>query len=716
MTHLWYLLVPSSSIYVFCRFNRSCLRIPRSFGWNKQLLLTLTKCLSYLVLSLGLSPLICAIYGTAPKRIVELLLDRGAKPDIPSTEGFTVLHVLATKQDPFGIADILLSRGANVDSMSSEGTPLHFAAHCGNLEMMEVLLKYGANPNRVVQSSYAPLTLALFASSFKCVELVIQGGADVNAARPVTPLIIAAKDGLSDCIECLLEARADPNIPDEIGRMPVEIAAIHGRKECVDILFPVTSPVAKFADWSIDGIMQHVKSGSSEDHLHTIVQAAFKAQGDAAFERKDYAQASALYTRIEHQQSIIMQNISSETVLDDLPESVVISDILVRLPAEDILRCRVVRKSWHHATSTHDFLLAHHRRQPSLPVIEHIKHGGQLFDRHLFVYFDASPGAASRKLSQKTILWYPDPCLYKDNLVIHGSCDGLLVVSVTEGYFDVCNPITRQRVPLALTCDHDDGLPVTGIRIAGFYQHLASEEYRVLYSICTRNEDTSKVDFHVLAVGCSQSRRITEPPLQQGFLDGLTCSKNAPVLNHGNLHWLLPRYYTSDDFSNIIVFDTKAETFSWMRSPPCKYSWSWMSLLELDGALAMCSSHDGIAIAINVMHDYKAEVWAPTYKINLSALEPSPQLYLPARLHKIATFNERELLIELPGCVLHCDLDGKFLGKMKWDENTDTRLHITSFRFQENIVPLPFFGMREYYGDNFMPEDEDYYEMKYSIW
>ncbi|KAM0906520.1 hypothetical protein ACQ4PT_016730 [Festuca glaucescens] len=243
------------------------------------------------------SPLICAIYGKAPKPTVKLLLNRGANPDKASREGFTVLHVLATKKVP-KIADILLSRGANVDSMCEEGTPLHFAAQCGNVEMMKVLLKYKANPNRVVQSSYAPLTLALFASSLKCVELLIKAGADVNAARPVTPLIMAARDGLSGCIECLLEACADPNIPDEIGRMPVEIAAIHGRKECVVILFPVTSPVAKFADWSIDGIMQHVKSGSSEGHVDTSMQAAFKAQGDAAFEIKDYDEASTLYTKV----------------------------------------------------------------------------------------------------------------------------------------------------------------------------------------------------------------------------------------------------------------------------------------------------------------------------------------------------------------------------------------------------------------------------------
>uniref|UniRef100_A0ACD5Y6I4 Uncharacterized protein n=1 Tax=Avena sativa TaxID=4498 RepID=A0ACD5Y6I4_AVESA len=166
----------------------------------------------------GSSPLVCAIYGSAPIPIVKLLLDRGADPNRASSEGFTVLHVLATMQeypDLFGVVELLLSRRAKVDSMSTEGTPLHFAAQCGNVGMMEVLLKYNANPDRVVQSFYAPLTLALFASSFKCVELLIKAGADVNAGSPATPLTIAAMDGLADCIKCLLEAGADPNIPDE---------------------------------------------------------------------------------------------------------------------------------------------------------------------------------------------------------------------------------------------------------------------------------------------------------------------------------------------------------------------------------------------------------------------------------------------------------------------------------------------------------------------
>jgi hypothetical protein len=142
-----------------------------------------------------------------------------------------------------------------------------------------------------------------------------------------------------------------------------------------------------------------------------------------------------------------------------------------------------------------------------------------------------------------------------------------------------------------------------------------------------------------------------------------------------------------------------------------------MSLLEADSTLAMCSSDDGIVIEICVMRDYEAEVWAPSYKVNLLALESSPHLDLPARtLRKVATLYGRELLVELQGCVLHCDLDGRFLGKEEYAEDKYNRLNITSFRFQENIVPLPFFGMQEDHVDSFMPEDEASDEVKYSIW
>jgi hypothetical protein len=52
----------------------------------------------------------------------------------------------------------------------------------------------------------------------------------------------------------------------------------------------------------------------------------------------------------------------------DLPEEIVVWEILVRLPAKDILRCRAVCRSWRRLTSAADFILAHHRAQPFLPL------------------------------------------------------------------------------------------------------------------------------------------------------------------------------------------------------------------------------------------------------------------------------------------------------------------------------------------------------------
>ena len=45
---------------------------------------------------------------------------------------------------------------------------------------------------------------------------MLQAGADVNAGQPVTPLIVAATAGFTDCIKCLLKADADANIPDNV--------------------------------------------------------------------------------------------------------------------------------------------------------------------------------------------------------------------------------------------------------------------------------------------------------------------------------------------------------------------------------------------------------------------------------------------------------------------------------------------------------------------
>jgi F-box interacting protein len=298
----------------------------------------------------------------------------------------------------------------------------------------------------------------------------------------------------------------------------------------------------------------------------------------------------------------------------------------------------------------------------------------------------------------------PDIEFHKEGPHVHAACDGLFIVSFGENtrLFYICNPTTRQLAPLPPLHEHQ--LPNRRIQIAALYKHQPCGEYRVLYSIWTKNEDepTSNVDLYVLVVGSNDPRQIGQLPVSLELLKGLRCCWNAPALHHGNLHWDLMGRYFGDATKNILVFDIVFETFRWIQPPADKYIWK--SLLEMNNVLAMWCSRNWINIDIYVMQDYTREVWTLTHQINIFELGGSPSLhYTKSRVLKIVMLNERELLIELSNrIILHCDIDGKFLGTIECDGVEDNCMDITPYHFRENIVPLPFFDMQDDSDNNVM--------------
>uniref|UniRef100_M8BUU4 Uncharacterized protein n=1 Tax=Aegilops tauschii TaxID=37682 RepID=M8BUU4_AEGTA len=56
-------------------------------------------------------------------------------------------------------------------------------------------------------------------------------------------------------------------------------------------------------------------------------------------------------------------------LLPGIPDEISIWEILLRLPPKPLLRCRTVCHAWRRATSTRDFLLAHHALQPTHPIL-----------------------------------------------------------------------------------------------------------------------------------------------------------------------------------------------------------------------------------------------------------------------------------------------------------------------------------------------------------
>ncbi|CAM0873022.1 unnamed protein product [Alopecurus aequalis] len=250
----------------------------------------------------GATPLVCALFE-GNVQVMKYLLDRGGNPRKKTPEGLTLLHAAAAR----GLCEplkLLLSEGNPADIMLEDhgGTPLHAAASRGQDEAMKILLEHGANPNRLMDRTISALMLACCRKSLKCMKLLVEAGADVNGryCGPTT-LTQAVKNGSTDIVKFLLEARADPNDPGEDGEIPIQLAAKHGDRVLVEVLFSKTNPVPSLPYWSVDGIMRMMESPLIRRQDAVPVGARvtdLKSRAKEAFAKGDYQAAIYFFGRV----------------------------------------------------------------------------------------------------------------------------------------------------------------------------------------------------------------------------------------------------------------------------------------------------------------------------------------------------------------------------------------------------------------------------------
>ena len=144
-----------------------------------------------------------------------------------TTLGRPLPHVAAGNN---GIVPEILERDDNGQ------TPLHRAAACGNNELVNLLLDYGAKRELRDYKKRIPLHLAASSRDLETVIALLGPEKDVRDKDGQTPMHIAAGKGSSDIVKLLIDERADKEAQDSSGQTPLHVAAKSGETEVVRVL------------------------------------------------------------------------------------------------------------------------------------------------------------------------------------------------------------------------------------------------------------------------------------------------------------------------------------------------------------------------------------------------------------------------------------------------------------------------------------------------
>ncbi|XP_026157775.1 ankyrin repeat domain-containing protein 10a isoform X2 [Mastacembelus armatus] len=114
-------------------------------------------------------------------------------------------------------------------------TPIHWAAHYGQLECVVRLVQMGCEVNTSTSRfNQTPTHTAAFGGRPHCVVWLTQAGADVNRQDFVgeAPIHKAARSGSLECIQALLIAGAKPHLRNTSGQTAADLARAHGFPDC----------------------------------------------------------------------------------------------------------------------------------------------------------------------------------------------------------------------------------------------------------------------------------------------------------------------------------------------------------------------------------------------------------------------------------------------------------------------------------------------------
>ncbi|XP_043109557.1 ankyrin-3 isoform X2 [Puntigrus tetrazona] len=196
----------------------------------------------------GFTPLAVALQQ-GHDQVVSLLLENDTKGKVR----LPALHIAARKDDTKAAA-LLLQNDHNADVESkmmvnrtteSGFTPLHIAAHYGNINVATLLLNRGAAVDFKARNDITPLHVASKRGNANMVRLLLERGARIDAKTKdgLTPLHCGARSGHEQVVEMLLDRGAPILSKTKNGLSPLHMATQGDHLNCVQLLLHHDVPV-----------------------------------------------------------------------------------------------------------------------------------------------------------------------------------------------------------------------------------------------------------------------------------------------------------------------------------------------------------------------------------------------------------------------------------------------------------------------------------------
>ncbi len=183
--------------------------------------------LTLVMLLVSASPLVDAV-KSGDRAAAIALIERRTDVNIPEADGTTALH-WAVHQSDLELVDRLIRAGANVKAKNEYGvTPMSEAAILGNAALMDKLLKAGADVESPNADGQTALMVVARTSFTDAAKVLLRHGANVNAVeqwRGQTALMWAAAQSQPAMVKELVAAGADVNARSTVNNWQRQVTA-----------------------------------------------------------------------------------------------------------------------------------------------------------------------------------------------------------------------------------------------------------------------------------------------------------------------------------------------------------------------------------------------------------------------------------------------------------------------------------------------------------